>query len=86
VARFYGFSDIEISRMPYKRFYDYLKAIEILRAREALLNISVTNYADMKATDQTKTIRELKKSANNFAKNETPLADWSAIVKKMKGS
>lgn len=84
MVRFYGFSHSEVCKMSYKDFSGYRDSIEVLKANEALLDIKIANYSDMKKQDRDKFRNLLDRASKNFDRREK-LADWNELVTKFKG-
>ena len=68
--------------MNYKTFLSYLKSIEIIEARKALLDIQISSFPHLsKAADRKKTLRELRQMAfNNVDKGRGNLKSYSEVV------
>ena len=75
MARFYGFGHDEIESMDYESFLAYVKAIEVLRAKETLMNIQIASFPNAKKEHKDKIHRELMKQVNseNFDKPKNVL-------------
>ena len=80
LARFYGWSDAEISTMPHKRAIKYYKAISIIEARETLLNMNTVLYPKMKNGKDY--FRKIKKEA--YPTHLQPETSFEDFIKKVK--
>jgi len=63
LARFYGWSHKEISEMPYSKAKKYWKAINVLQAREYLVDININNYHRFKTDSKKRFYSDLRKQA-----------------------
>ncbi len=63
MARFYGFTDEQLMEMPIDRFVTYRIGMNVLEARENLMNLRISCAPDMKKEDRTKLFNALHKEA-----------------------
>lgn len=68
MARFYGWTDREISKLSLPKFMDYWIAITPLEANEAMLASKVSAYPHMEKMKRIKFFQELKRSAKIYIK------------------
>lgn len=54
MARFYGFSHSELTKMPYEEFITYYKGISVISSEEHLMDIRIVSFPDMKKETQRK--------------------------------
>lgn len=62
MARFYGFSHSEISKMPYEEFITYYKGISVVSSEEHLMNTRIVSFPDMKKETQRKFESSLRRA------------------------
>ena len=65
MARFYGFSHQAIEQMEYEAFLAYVKAINVLTAKESLMQIQIASFPNAKKEFKDKIHRELTKMVNS---------------------
>jgi hypothetical protein len=70
VARFYGFSDADIEEMHLEDFINYSKAIEMLEAKEMLVNMKIMDYPKMKQEARKQLFQGVHKKAYPGAYSE----------------
>lgn len=85
MARFYGWTDDEIDRLPFSRFVLYLKAIDNLSAIEDLRACSVASFgnSNLRKDSRQKTLAQLKKqSSDSIELQNTSFADVAKALAK----
>lgn len=63
VAHFYGWTDRDIITMPFKKFMEYWNCISAIEAQNALMDLQVVSYPNMKKSDRSKLFNNLKKTS-----------------------
>ena len=65
IARFYGWTDDEISKLPVKTFYEYIKAIDVLESEEQLKKIQVSLAPNIKDSTRKEMIAAYKRNVKS---------------------
>jgi hypothetical protein len=74
LARFYGFSHVEIDEMPSDVFYSYYGAIDAIKAGEVLISLKVADFPNQDKEERRKIHEGFFKRANpKELRNEKPL-------------
>lgn len=60
MARFFGWTDDEIARMPYSKTQEYLRCIEPLMAEETLVQLTVSSFPNLKKSDAKRVEKDLR--------------------------
>lgn len=67
MARFYSWDHEYLNNMDVANFYGYLKAIEVIEAREMLANLTTSSYHALKQEEQEGILKNLRAKAYPIA-------------------
>ena len=83
VSRFFGLDPFTLEEIDAHSFYDIYEAMEIIKARELLLNIEATAFPHKDAKARKETMKNLQKRAFPTYRQET--VTGNEMLKRLQG-